>query len=278
MATFALDYLLARGIDIREVVLLHLAPTDSEDRLHRALMQVQREFKNGRYGKQPCTVRAIALRDRDGQRLVDMNSRLAVDGAWRTVNQVIGELKGQNREVHVCVSGGRRLVGLLAMSVAALHFRAGDRLWHLYTPDKLRQAAGEGRILHAPPDEPGPYLLEVPIMPGSETFPMLRQLLTASPEQILAAREQRLTRIDQKRCQQVWEQLTKRQREVLHLFAKGQSPQDVAQELSIVLGTVSSHQHAIYNVCRDVWSLEEGEQLDYHWLERQFGTWRELQD
>ena len=102
-----------------------------------------------------------------------------------------------------------------------MHFTYRDRLWHLYTPDDLRQAAGEGKILHAPPNGATPFLLEVPIMPGSETLPMLRHLLSASPAEVIAARRTHLEKVDQTRCQQVWQKLTPRQREVLGLLASG---------------------------------------------------------
>ena len=285
VATFALDCLLDQGVSVRDVVVFHYAPADPTHRLHRALSQVQQQFVNGRYPAQGgelrtqthlCRFRAVPMRDRNGRRLVDIDSAAAVNGVWQTMNQVIGELKAQNRELHLCLTGGRRLMGLLGMSVAALHFTYRDRLWHLYTPDDLCQAAGEGKILHAPPNGATPFLLEVPIMPGSETFPMLRQLLSASPAEVIAARRTHLEKVDQTRCQQVWQKLTRRQREVLSLLASGQSPQDVAIELCITLGTVSTHQHAIYNACREAWLLPNDESLDYHWVERHFGRWSGL--
>lgn len=278
VVTFALDHLLAQRVPIGEVIVLHLAPPDPTHRLHRALMMVQREFRGGRYQNRACRLSTVPLRDRDGRRIPDMDSRAAVDGAWQTLNQLIGQLKAQNRTIHLSLAGGRRLVGLLAMSVAALHFTPSDRLWHLYTPNQLKQAAGEGQILHAPPNEPQPFLLEVPIMPGSETLPMLRHLLSASPHEVLAARRAHLARIEQNHCQQVWQELTNRQREVLTLLAQGKSPQDVGELLSITLATVSSHQHIIYQHCRNVWMLADNEQIDYHWLQKKFGAWVDLRD
>ncbi len=285
--TFALDCLFKQGIFIREAVIFHYAPPDSSNRLHKALTQVQQQFVNGRYlaeGKRfnaqtyPCRLRVVAIRDRDGTRLSDIDSDSAVNGAWQTMNQVIGELKTQDRELHLCLTGGRRLMGLLAMSVSALHFTHHDRLWHLYTPDMLRKEAGEGHILHAPLGATPPHLLEVPIMPGSETFPMLRHLLSASPSEVIAARRTHLEKVDHTRCRQAWEKLTRRQRDVLRLLAAGKSPQDVARTLTITLGTVSTHQNAIYNVCREVWHLLEDESLDYHWVEKHFGRWNGLPD
>jgi hypothetical protein len=53
VVTFGLDYLLAQGVPIGEVIVLHLAPPDSTHRLHRALTQVQREFVGGK-GENSC--------------------------------------------------------------------------------------------------------------------------------------------------------------------------------------------------------------------------------
>lgn len=276
VVTFALDALLRRGVSVSDVVVLHIAPPDPTHRLHRALLQLQKEFAGDRYAGRRCRLRAVPLRDRAAQRLPDLHSDAAVAGAWRTIHEVIGELKAQGRLIHLCLTGGRRLMAMLAMSVAALHFTYDDRVWHLYTPDALREAAGEGAIMHAAADGPQPFLLDVPIMPGSEYFPALRQLLSASPEEVIAARRHQLEESDRARCGQVWTVLTPRQREVLVLLARGASPQDVAAALCITLATVNSHQHAIYNACREAWALPEATPLDYHWLEQRFGRWPAL--
>lgn len=276
VVTFALDALLCQGVPIGEVVLLHVAPPNPAHRLHRALTLVQKEFAGDRYAGRPCRLRAVPLRDRAARRLRDLDSETAVVAAWQTIHAVIGDLKAQDREIHLCLAGGRRLMAILAMSVAALHFTAGDRVWHLYTPDALREAAGEGAILHAPADGPQPFLLDVPIMPGSEYFPALRQLLSASPAEVIAARRYSLEEADRARCRQVWNELTLRQREVLALLARGHSPQEVSDALCISLATVSTHQHAIYTACRQAWALPHDTPLDYHWLEQRFGRWPEL--
>ena len=273
VVTFALDWLLAAGHEIRDVYLVHHAPDNADHRLRRALALAEAQFVRGYYGDQPCTCHAVPLHGPDGRPLLDLDQPDAVDGAWRTLHQLLGRLKGEGHELHLCVTGGRRLMALLAISVAALHFTHGDRLWHLYTPTALRQAAGEGHILHAPPTLPAPHLLEVPIMPGSDAFPALRQLLAASPDAVRAMRQTRLSDEEAAHCAMVWAALTPRQREVLRTVADGQRPSDVAAALHITAGTVSSHLKTIYAHCRRTWQLSADYALDYRWLQQRFGRW-----
>lgn len=278
VVTFALDALLQRGQRIVEVIVFHLAPPDPSHRLHRALSQLQAEFAGDRYGGLPCRFRAIPLRNRQHQRLTDLTAPEAVEGAWTTINETIGTLKAQGRELHLGLTGGRRLVAMLAMSVAALHFDINDRIWYLVTPETLKTMAGEGVILHAPPSLPAPTLLDVPIVPGDSFYPGLRAMLFASPAEVIASRRRALDEADRARCEQVWARLTARQREVLACLAHGQSPQEVAEALTITVATVSAHQNAIYAVCRVVWAFPEDEPLDYRWLEQRFGRWAGLPD
>jgi CRISPR-associated protein Csx14 len=74
----------------------------------------------------------------------------------------------------------------------------------------------------------------------------------------------------QDRCRQVWDALTLRQRDVLRAFADGLTPQEVAERLHIVLGTVNDHKTMILQECRNVWDLPPDERIDYHWLREQF--------
>ncbi len=66
------------------------------------------------------------------------------------------------------------------------------------------------------------------------------------------------------------EALTERQREVLHSFARGRTPQQAAEELSISLKTVDTHKTAILDACRIAWEISPEMRLDYHFLRDKF--------
>jgi CRISPR-associated protein Csx14 len=267
VVTFALDALLAQGERVRQVVVLHLSPR-ADPRVARALAQLAAEFTGDRYAGRPCTFRPRPLRGR-GRPLDDIRDEGAADATWGAVHALISELKAQGQHLHLCIAGGRRILGLLATSAAMLHFGHCDRLWHLYTPRAFLQRARDGAILHARPED-GVRLVRVPMMPWGAYFPVLRSLAQSPPAEVLAAQGRMMDTAERARCRQVTEALTPRQAEVLHAFAAGGSPQDVAEWLNISLKTVDSHKTAILACCRNAWGLSEETWLDYHFLRERF--------
>ena len=273
VVTFALDWLLARGSEVGEVCVLYLSP-GADPRVARALAQLAAEFAGGRYpagepDSRPCRLRPVPLCCR-GTEIADIRDEAAADAIWTAMHALIAGLKAQGRHLHLCIAGGRRIAGLLAMSAATLHFGHHDRLWHMYTPLPFLARARDGAILHARPED-GVRLIQVPMMPWGAYLPGLRALSEASPAEVLAARTQTLDAGERARCQQVVEALTPRQAGVLRAFAGGGSLQDVAESLSISLKTVDSHKTVILDECRAAWGLPEGERLTYRFLREQFG-------
>jgi CRISPR-associated protein Csx14 len=275
VVTFALDALLARGETIREVIVVFPSPSDG--RLHRSLTRLAAEFPGDGYQGRPCRLRPIPLESSHG-RVEDLRSEGDADAAWLTIHKLFGLLKEQGRHIHLCAAGGRRLMGVLALSAAMLHFGHHDRAWHLYTPDALRQQANEGAIMHAAPED-GVRLIQVPLAPWGAYFPGLRALLATSPAQVIAAQRQTITdAAERARCEQVLARLTDRQREVLRAFAQGASPQAVADQLNVTLKTVDSHKTQILGECRVAWSLPEKSRLDYVFLREKFRRYYEQMD
>ena len=270
VVTFALDWLLAQGEPIREVMVLHLSPENP--RVYKALHQLADEFPGDRYTQTQQTIRfrQVTLCASGGAPLSDIRDEAAAEATWQAVYRLIADLKGQGGTLHLCVAGGRRVMGLMAMSAATLHFDHCDRLWHLYTPDELRQRAFEGAVMHVHPNE-GVRLIQVPLAPWGAYFPGLRQMVGAPAARVIAAQTDWLESDDRARCQRVAARLTERQRAVLQLFAAGRTPQEVAEALDISLKTVNSHKTPILAECRNEWAASPGGRLDYHFLRAKFG-------
>jgi DNA-binding CsgD family transcriptional regulator len=55
------------------------------------------------------------------------------------------------------------------------------------------------------------------------------------------------------RCQQVWESLTLRQREILRALSAGLDRQEIADQFSISVTTYDSHRSEILKKCELVW-------------------------
>jgi len=269
VVTFALDALLSQDKAVREVVVLHLSPEDP--RVQRALAQLGNEFANDyyAYAARPCRLRFFPVR-RGKKKLDDIRDEAGADAAWSAIHELVATLKGQKRHLHLCIAGGRRILALVAMSAAMLHFDHYDRLWHIYTPRDFLERARDGAILHARPQD-GVRLIQVPVAPWGTYFPALRALAQATPAQVIAAQTRWLDQTERTRCRAVVEQLTPRQLDVLRAFAAGQSPQEVAEALCISLKTVDTHKTTILGECRNAWNLPEGAWLDYHFLREKFG-------
>ncbi|MGQ9502717.1 MAG: CRISPR-associated ring nuclease [Anaerolineae bacterium] len=271
VVTFALDWLLARGEIIREVVALHLSPTsdlpDEYRRTRRALEQLHREFSGDRYQGRPCRLRLVPIRYGD-TRLADIRSEADADVVWCAVYQLLTDLKAQGRPLHLCIAGGRRIMGLLTLSAAMLLCGHQDHVWHMYTPAGFLEHAREGAIMHAQPAD-GVRLIQVPFVPWGTYFPALRELVR-SPTEIITARTAQLDAAEYARCRSVLEPLTKRQREVLRLLATGCTPQEVAERLHITLATVNTHKTVILDHCRIAWNLPQDTHLTYHFVRDHF--------
>ena len=276
VVTFALDALLVKQIPITELIVLHFAP--ASPRLQDALTTLAAEFVGDRYGERlphlhgdrPLRFRPYPIQA-DSQPLDDIRDEVDANATWDAVNQLLIDLKNNHHNLHICISGGRRILGLLTMSAAMLHFGHQDVLWHMFTPDEWQQQSRDGTMLHLPPDT-GFQLIRVPMMPWGSYFPALRQLVRPLPNQtdVLAGPRTLLDHAEQARCTAVLDKLTDRQKDVLYAFAAGLNPQQVAEKLFITIKTVDSHKTVILAECRNAWALAEDAWLDYRFIGDKF--------
>ncbi|WP_165423314.1 CRISPR-associated ring nuclease [Ktedonosporobacter rubrisoli] len=266
VVTFTLDLLLDR-FPITDVIVVH--PRAAQARLQHSLACLQAEF-NGDYYRQAG--RIIHFRSQvlqyDGKPMDDIVDDDHADGTLDTLHHLLGELKRQDYCIHLSVSGGRRLMALLATSVAILNFDRHDSIWHIYTPQEIKERAADGKIMHVPTDA-GVKLIRAP-------FPSLGAYTYASPQSFQRAQqEQRLQMDAQQRatCKSVVEQCTPQQLKVLRAFSQGLKPQQVAKQLSVEISTVNSHKTAILQYCRNAWNIASSEQLNYYFLHTKFADY-----
>lgn len=263
VVTFAVDALLAMGEPLSRVLVLHLSPEDP--RIRRALSQLSAEFAGDRYLGRPLEFRRIPVQA-GGRTLAAITDGWEAEAVWGLARDLLAQLKGENRALHICIAGGPRLLGLTLTTAAMLQCDHQDRLWHLYTPPELRERSREGAILHPPPDS-GVRLIPIPFVPWSVYFPALRTL-ARSPSVAPS-----LSPEDAACCAAVWERLTDRQREVLRTLAMAPSLQEAAEQLGMTLKTLDSHKSQILAECRAAWDMPEGKRLTYHFLREKFGPW-----
>jgi CRISPR-associated protein Csx14 len=269
VVTLTLDLLLRRAIPINEVVVLH--PASTNPRMQHTLCCLREEFAHQRY---ICDGQTISCRldlqalSHDGEALADVTDTPGAHATRDAVHHVLRQLKLRQRHVHLSASGGRRVISLMAMSAAQLHFDSFDRIWHIYTPPDVRAQVNEGAHLHVPP-EAGVRLIEVPFVPWGAIFPPLSQV-AESAQATQRAQTDMLDAQEKARCRLVVEQATKAQLGVLHRFCAGLTPALVARELGISTRTVYSHTSDLLLLARTAWCIPMKEPLDYHFLSRKF--------
>ncbi len=270
VVTFALDILWQHGEVIEEVVVVHLG----NQRYLRALRCLSDAFAGDQYRGRRCHFRSLPVMVKD-EPVKDIQSDRHASAVWHTLYGLIQQLKEERAQVHLLLTGGRRMMSLLAVSAAMLQLEPGDHIWHLYTPRALQELARDGAILHAPADS-GIRLLSVPIAMLGSYFPAIRALAELSPDDVLASQTRWLDEEDRQRCLAVWDSLTPQQQAVLRAFAEGKSRKQVAEELGISLSTVDSHKAQVLAECRVVWAVPDDTRLNYHFLERKFGACRSV--
>ena len=263
VVTLALDALLARGEPVGELIVVHLS--EQNVRYRAALAQLAAEFAADCYRGWPCRYRPLAV-TQAGQPIDDLSSEVAIGAALNTFSRLIQRLKQQDRAIHLCLSGGRRLLGMLAMSAVQLYGDHADQVWHWYSPDAVRQRTADGAELHLP-GEPEVRLVRVPALPLGQYFPWLRAPDGAAP---LPAQGRPIDMAEQARCRTVVEQLTPSRREVLRALARGLTPQEAAAELKVELSTIHAHKTPIFELCRIAWELAADAPLSYRWLREKF--------
>jgi CRISPR-associated protein Csx14 len=260
IVTFTLDLLLPT-YPISEVVVVH--PSTSDERLRHAVLKLQTEF-SAPYVGQMITFRSHTLRYQD-RPIDDISDSGQADGVLDTMHRLVVDLKQQSYCIHLLVAGGRRLMSLLSVPVATLNFDHHDRIWHLFTPQVIQEQAEAGRLMHVPAGA-GTRLIQAPFIP-------LGAYIANSSTNFRAAQAEQQAHMNQQeyeRCKQAIEQLTPRERDVVHAFTQENSQQEVASALGISMKTVDHHKTRIFEVCREVWNFEPDYKLSSLFLCKTF--------
>lgn len=272
VVTLALDALFHQeGYPIQELIVVHLSL--QKDRYQHAYDKLSQEFTGDYYdyANRPCRYRGVCI-ENGVQAVADMNQDIAVDATLNTFQQLIQQYKQQRKTVHLCISGGRRLLGMLAMSTAMIYFNQLDRIWHVFSSDDVRDQTDRGQKMHMP-DHAGVRLLPIRFNPWGHMFPALRPNSEANFGADLDTQTQQIDEAEYERCRQVFDKLSPRQGEVLQAFASGLSLQEVANTLSIEVSTVHSHKRQIFMECNIAWNRPIDERRTYHWLRDKFASY-----
>ena len=274
VVTFTLDLLLQRNYPISEVIVIH--PEALQPRLKQSLARLNAEFVGDYYRSHNrrihCRSHLLRLGD---QPLEDIVDDISANAALNTIHSLIRDLKQQSRPmiIHLSVSGGRRLMSLLAISAALLKFEHTDHIWHIYTPDDLKKEANEGAIMHAPSGS-GVELIEGPFAFWGPYFPNLPQYASDDANTIIKKQRAQMDIRERQKCEQVehHRDITPRELATLKAFADGLNPQQAADKLGIAVKTIDTYKTHLLDYCREAWHDTE-ELMNYHFLYKKFAPY-----
>lgn len=269
IVTLTLDLLLRQHVPISEVVVVHPAPTNT--RLQHTLRSLRAEFAHNCYTYDGQTIACrlqLEMLSHDDEQLPDVVDTPAAHATRDAIYRLVRRLKQQQCHIHLSASGGRRVISLMAISAALLHFDSFDHIWHIYTPPDIRAQVNEGAIMHVPP-EAGVRLIEVPFVSWGAYFPQLSQEVN-SAEAAQRAQTAILAAQDRAKCAELVQQATPAQLNVLRQLSAGWSPAQIAKRLHVSAQTVYSHNKALLGLARNAWYVPAEEPLDFHFLFRKF--------
>ena len=138
----------------------------------------------------------------------------------RTMYAEVRAARQSEHHIHLSISGGRKVMSVMAMVVAQLLFGPNDRVWHLMTEG---WRPGSSRNLHLLPDEEV-WMVPVPVLRWSESNLMIRTRWRrwTTPQSIIEW-QMKIEKVSHmKRCREFMEHwLTKSEREIVQLVCRG---------------------------------------------------------
>lgn len=265
--TLALDRLLMEGYPISELIVVHLA-TGSNPRYQRAIQLLAGEFPADNYvhalPDQQCRFRTAPILDQQGP-IHDLDTPEAIEATRFFLYDLLYQLRRPEQTLHLCISGGRRLMGYLLLTIAPLLLRQHDHVWQLVSSDAIREQTRDGAHLHLANTRdvrliqlPSLHLVALTGRPAPPTAP--------NPIEIA---NQQLDALQLRRCQRVWNQLNEQHRAVLRQTIMGKPRRLVAQNMGLSVATIDEYFTLIYASCSEVWELALPHRK-WDWLWEQF--------
>lgn len=238
VVTLALDQLLARGYVIDQVVIVYTA----DDAVLQAMARVASEFDGAVYAR--VTLRTVPIADERGA-VQDFRADDDMRALQRALYREVRDAKRQGRTVHLCVSGGRKVMGVMAMVVAQLLFDAHDRVWHLMSEG---WQPGSEKRMHARSQDQI-WLVPVPVLRWTDSAGLLAVFGELDDPEDALKRQEQLARADGLRRARefVEKKLTRAEREVVELTCRGLDNAAIARRLRKSQATVANQLTSAYS-------------------------------
>jgi CRISPR-associated protein Csx14 len=235
--TIALDSLLSSGHNIDRVAVVYtVAPVVLD-----ALKRVKAEFESGFYGD--ITLDTLSLHGQYGE-IQDFRNNSDVQALLQLFYQKIRDAKKTGKVVHLCISGGRKVMGIMAMVAAQLLFSPQDRVWHLITEG---WRPGDDQIMH-PADSQQRTMVEVPVLRWEDASLLLNLVQIDDPTEALRWQDGfARNKLMRRRKEFVERKLTRAERQVATLVCQGLDNTTIAAKLRKTERTVANQLTSVYN-------------------------------
>lgn len=237
VVTLTLDLLLQRGYPVDLVIVIY---TVAESIL-AAMARLAEEFAGPAYPQ--IALRAVPIVDDRGA-VQDFSTEEDLRALRKILYREVRENRRQGRVVHLCISGGRKVMGASAMVVAQLLFSAADRVWHLMSEG---WKPGSAVQMHVQPQD-RIWLVPVPVLRWTDSVGLLAALGELDdPDEALQRQEHLAQADDLRRVREFVElKLTRAEREVVRLACLGWDNAAIAAHLVKSEATVANQLTSAY--------------------------------
>lgn len=251
VVTAALDLLLARGILVSRVKVLHTSPAGGP--VAAAAGVLAEEFDRARY--EPPVAFELEPLQAGGQLVEDVETPAASAAALRALYRLVHAEKQAERQVHLCIAGGRKNLAVYGMVAAQLLFDERDCLWHLYSAGEFLSS----RRMHPRPGDQV-HLLPIPVLLREYLSPALTHLRGVDdPYEAL----ERIAQMDTQRKMEQAGGFVKgalsgaEQRVVALLVREGLGDQEIGERLHLSPRTVEQHLRSAFSKAAAHWEIED---------------------
>lgn len=234
--TITLDTLIEAGKKIDQATVIF---TD-HPAIKSALDTIKKEFKDEVYPG--LSLRPIAVSSSKGP-VKDFQSEEELQALLRTLYAEIRQARQEGRAVHLCISGGRKVMGVIAMTVAQLLFGPDDQVWYLITEG---WKPGSDRHLHVTTDQV--RLIPVPVLRWQEAGTLMQTVTELDDPQEVLFWYDRLTKKaeEKRRGEFIKHWLTPAERQVAQAACRGFDNATIATRLKKRKQTVANQLRCIY--------------------------------
>jgi len=231
VVTIVLDRLRAQGHAIDQVVVIYTAA----EVVQSAMAKLAGEFDGAVYPN--VALKTVPIVDARGA-ITDFRDADDMHALLTALYREVRDAKRAGRTVHLCVSGGRKVMGIAGMTVAQLLFGANDRVWHLMSEG---WEPGSAKRLHVLPTDQV-YLVPVPVLRWTDSAAMLAALGELDDPLDAIRRQETLARADDVRRDREFVErwLTRAERAVVALACAGKDNAAIARALSKSEQTVAN--------------------------------------